>query len=163
MKNKSNGNRYADGICALLLFMLLAAGMITVILSGAGAYSRLSARDSALFNSRTCERYIATKVRGADSLSGVSVGTVEDTDALCIDEEIDGGIYQTYIWCAEGWMREAFVPAGTELSISSGERLAEADSMKLDLADGMLTAKLTVGGEERQIYINICGAERKGK
>ena len=51
------------GLAALLLFGLFAFCVLAVLLTGAGAYRRLTARDQAAYEWRSCTQYIATRVR----------------------------------------------------------------------------------------------------
>ena len=51
-----------DGLLALLLFALFAACVLAVLLTGARAYRRLTLRDQASYNTRTCVQYVATPV-----------------------------------------------------------------------------------------------------
>ena len=62
-----------DGLLALLLFALFAACVLAVLLTGARAYRRLTLRDQASYNTRTCVQYVATRVRQADTAAGVEV------------------------------------------------------------------------------------------
>ena len=54
-----------SGLAALLVFALFAVGILSVLLSGAGAYQRLTRRDRLSYDSRTCAQYVAAKIRQA--------------------------------------------------------------------------------------------------
>ena len=62
-----------DGLAALLLFGIFAACVLSVLLSGAGAYRRLTQRDLTAYDRRTGLQYIAARVRQADRQGAVTV------------------------------------------------------------------------------------------
>ena len=102
---KTGTKHYLDGLLSLLLFGIFAASILSVLLTGAGVYSRLTQRDQNAYDRRTSVQYLATKVRQASSGAQVSVGTFGEGDALLLSEEIDGEPYLTRIYCCDGWLR----------------------------------------------------------
>lgn len=155
MKNKEK--HYFDGIATLVLFVVFAAGIISVIFAGAGAYSRLSKRNDAIQNERTIERYISTKIRSANSADSISVAKIGDSDALCISEIIDGTEYVTYVWCSNGWIRETFTDRFTNINENGGEKFLQADEILFSLDEKLLRTDVTLNGRKSSVYINIRG------
>ena len=155
MKNKEK--HYFDGIVTLVLFVVFAAGIISVIFAGAGAYSRLTKRNDAIQNERTAERYITTKVRSARGADSISVIQIGGSDALRISEEIEGTEYATYVWCSGGWIRETFTDAFATVNENSGEKLLKADAVSFSLENNLLAASVTIDGHEAYVYLNTCG------
>ena len=64
---------HLNGLIALLLFGVFAVCVLAVLLTGADAYRRLTLRDQAAYDRRTCVQYVATRVRQADAEQCVSV------------------------------------------------------------------------------------------
>ena len=87
---------HLDGLIALLLFGVFAVCVLAVLLTGANAYRRLTERDQSAYSRRTCAQYLATRVRQADSLNGISVESFGGTDALVLEET--GSEYLTRIY-----------------------------------------------------------------
>ena len=54
---------HIDGLAALLLFGVFAVCVLAVLLTGADAYRRLTQRDQAAYDRRTCEQYLTTRDR----------------------------------------------------------------------------------------------------
>lgn len=134
---------HMDGLVALLLFGVFAVCVLSVLLTGADAYRRLTERDRAACDQRTCVQYLATRVRQGDSLGHVQVGDFGGVDALEFWEE---SAYITRVYCYEGWLMELYSSAELEMKPEDGERLMELSGLNMALEGGRLT--LTVAGPE---------------
>ena len=117
-----------DGVFVLLLFCVFAVCVLSVLLTGAGAYRRLTERDRVSYDRRTAAQYIAEKVRQADTWNDVSVEDFGGRDALVLAEEIDGEWYETLIYYYDGYLRELFTSASGEMLPEDGEKIMEANS-----------------------------------
>lgn len=138
MKKQSNRHQL-DGLTALLLFGVFAACVLVVLLSGADAYRRLTARDQASYDRRTCVQYLATRVRQADALEGVAVEEFGGGEALVLAD----GDFLTRVYCYEGYLMELYTDALSELGPEAGERVMALDGLELRLERGLLTAEVT--------------------
>lgn len=130
---------HLDGLLALLLFGVFAVCVLSVLLTGARAYRRLTDRDRDSYNRRTCVQYIATRVRQADRLGGVSVEPFGDTNALTLTE--DG--FVTRVYWHEGYLMELYAGEDAKLAPEDGERIMEAESLSLSVRRGLLTVDIT--------------------
>lgn len=153
---RRNGKQHMDGLAALLLFGIFAACILAVLLTGAGAYRRLTERDQASYERRTCAQYIATRVRQADSLGNVSVEQFGGAPALCLMEE---GGYVTRVYCYDGYLMELYASADADLVPADGEKLMKAAGLDLSLAGGLLEVSVTeADGAEERMYLSLrCG------
>ena len=110
MKHLKRNKSHMEGLIALLLFGVFAACVLSVLLTGAGAYRRLTQRDQTAYSQRTCAQYLATKVRqspDAQALSVESFGmTPEDGEKVLqaqrLDLELEGGLLSITITYADG-------------------------------------------------------------
>lgn len=154
---KRNIEHHMDALVALLLFGVFASCVLAVLLTGAGAYRRLTARDQAAYERRTCAQYIVTRVRQADSLDHVSVEEFGGVPALRLME--DGG-YVTRVYCYGGWLMELYTSVDAALVPEDGERLMEAGEMALSLESGLLEIRVTgPDGTEEQLYLSLRSGE----
>lgn len=131
---------HIDGLIALLLFGVFAACVLAVLLTGADAYRRLTQRDRAAYDRRTCVQYVATRVRQADALDGV---TVEDFSGISCLTLRDGDGYVTRVYCYDGYLMELYCDADVELDPEDGEQIIPAGGLDLSLEDGLLTVAAT--------------------
>ena len=126
---------HMDTLAALLLFGVFAACVLAVLLTGADAYRRLTERDQAAYDRRTCVPYLAPRVRQSDTAGGISVAPFGDTTALVLGE----GDFVTRIYCYDGYLMELYCAADdTDLTPQDGEQVMAADSLDLYLEEGLL-------------------------
>lgn len=147
MKQRSS-KHHMDAVFVLLVFTVFAACVLLVLLTGAGVYQRLSARDGETYDRRICVSYLAAKVRRADAVGGVFVGDFSGSrqdsgDTLFLTEEIDGARYDTRIYYYDGYVRELFAAADGTFSMSDGDPVLAAKglSFRYDPERGLLTVQ----------------------
>ena len=150
MMRQQREKHHMEALAVLLLFGVFAACILSVLLTGASAYRRLTDRDSAAYTQRTAGQYLTTKVRQADAAGQVWVAPflsgapVDDT--LYLSE----GEYCTRIYCYDGFIWELFAAPDGDFVMSDGERIVPADSLSMTLEDGLLTLEVGLpnGGSE---------------
>lgn len=154
---KRNVQRHMDGLAALLLFGLFAACVLAVLLTGAGAYRRLTERDRESYEQRSCTQYIATRVRQADRSGGVAVEQFGGVPALRLTDDLG---YVTRVYCWDGYLMELYTSADADLAPEDGERLLMADGFTPSIEDGLL--EITVfshGGTADTLYLSLRSGE----
>lgn len=157
---KTGTKHHLDGLLALLLFGVFAASILSVLLTGAGVYSRLTQRDQNAYDRRTSVQYLATKVRQTSSGDQVSVGTFGEGDALLLSEEIDGEPYLTRIYCYDGWLRELFAAAEDPFAPEDGEKVLPAQALTLHMESNLLQVELTdSSGQTISLTLSLRGGE----
>lgn len=155
MRQKTISHRL-NGLMALLLFGVFAACVLLVLLTGAGAYQRLTQRDSAAYDRRTCTQYIATRVRQGDVSGALTVETGAEGDTVSITEYIDGFPFVTRIYCYDGWLWELFAAAGEDMEPRAGEKIAQARALSAALEDGLLTVTVTTpDGVDSTVVLSV--------
>ena len=123
---------HIDGLIALLLFGVFAVCVLAVLLTGADAYRRLTQRDRAAYDRRTCVQYVATRVRQADALNGVSVEDFNGMPCLTLRDRDD---YVTRVYCDDGYLMELYCDADMEMEPEDGEQVIPASELDLSLED----------------------------
>lgn len=160
MRHRTNKHKL-DGLIALVLFGVFAACVLSVLLTGADVYRRLTERDREAYSRRTCVQYVATKVRQARSGSDIRVDNFDGVDRVSLVEEIEGDKYVTMVYCFDGYLRELFTfddPEGEVFFPEDGEKIIEAQDMTASLDDGLLTVNITDGsGNESTITLSARG------
>jgi len=113
----------AQTLFVLALFGVFALSSLLVVLLGANVYSRTLSRSERNFSDRTSVLYLAEKLRQNDEAGAIRKGSVGGADALCLLQTIGATDYETWIFCADGELREAFVSAKTEVNPSDGQKI----------------------------------------
>lgn len=147
-------------LTALLLFGLFAVCIVGVLLSGAGSFRRLTERDQQSYEQRTCMQFLATKVRHCASAADLRVGTFGSGDCLELTEETEGVVCCTRVYCYDGWLRELYTSGEDDFSPEDGEKLLEAQALRLCSRDGFLEIEVEAGtGAPQQMTLYLRGGE----
>lgn len=151
-----------DGLMALLLFAIFAVCVLIVLLTGAKAYRRLTARDQEAHQARICVQYLAQRVRQADRRDGIVLEEdFQGTQALLLDADQE---YVTRVYCYEGYLMELYCEAGAGLGPGDGERIMEAKSLEMDMTGDTIAMKVVTGAQnqERESVLTISLRSRNG-
>lgn len=164
--NVHKRKEHTGTLAALLLFAVFAVCVLFVLLTGAELSGRIRDRDAAVYDSRTAEQYLTTKVRQADRVGQVFVadfsggGSRTQGDTLfLVQQEQDGG-YCTRIYCYDGYLRELFTDLDGEFAPEDGEVILPAERLAFTLTDGLLTVFLDDETEaQRQLTLYLRSGE----
>jgi hypothetical protein len=155
-----------SGLLALVLFAVFAVCVLSVLFTGAGAYSRLTQRDQDSYAQRTAAQYLATRLRQGDQEGGVWVGTFGSTqsaatgDTLFFPQQIDGETYDTRIYAYGGSLRELFALAGEDFSPADGEEILPAQSLTVSRSGDLVTVTVTgTDGSASTLYFHSRSGE----
>ena len=163
MNKKNNSKNSISGLATLLMFGIFAVCIMSVLLTGAGAYKRLTQRDQESFAARTCSQYIVTKVHQAKSPESVSVDTFDGYDCLIFSEDIEGWTYITRVYCYEGWLCELFTADDGDFLPEDGEKVVEAQNFSVSSENGLIHISVTDrDGNDSEFCMNVRGMEVSG-
>lgn len=129
--------RTISALCAPVLLLVLAAGILTVLLGSAAVYQRLNSRGQESGDRRTAALYLTNRVRQASG--PVDVMPFGQSDALVIRESG----YITRIYCFDGWLRELYTPAEGDFSPEDGEKVLPLAALALSAEDDLLHISMT--------------------
>ena len=140
--NKERAKQNISSLLALLLFAVFAVCILSVLLSGTQIYQRLTDRDDAAYTHRTVVQYLSTKVRQADCAQMITVEDFCGTTALVFSEDLEGELFDTRIYCHDGYLYELFVPASLDAVPEDGESLLPLQSMEITQEGSLLRFSL---------------------
>ena len=141
-------------ICLTLLFLLSALSVIAI---GASIYQKNVTMMASNSSQRIATSYISEKVRQNDINGAVYVDELFGKNALVMAKEVNGSIYNTYIYEYDGQLMELFARSdlGTVYP-QSGQKIMDVRSFDIkDVSDGLFDVRLVLeDGLEEQIYIS---------
>jgi hypothetical protein len=156
-KSQINGST----VLVLLLFAVFAVCVLSVLLTGAGAYSRLTQRDQGSYTHRTVAQYLATRLRQGDENGALWVGDfagdrpLEEGDTLFFTQEIDGETYDTRVYAYEGSLRELFALRDGTFSPADGQEILPAQDLTVTRSGSLLTLTVTdADGSPTTLYLH---------
>lgn len=139
-----NGKQHiTDIIFMLSLFCVFAVLALFVVVLGADVYKGISADMDQNDRARTSVAYLTEKMRQNDVPGGVAVDRMGGGDALVLKKNVGGKRYETWIFAADGSLRELTVAEGTQPTAEAGQEILDAASLKVIREEGNLF-KITV-------------------
>lgn len=154
--------RFLEIIPNFLLYFLFCGGILSILLSGARVYQEISAGLEEQFSVTTCASYLTAKLHHYDAAGRISVGTLDDTECLLLQEEIAGRAYTTYLYCYEGELKELFCAADAAFSPQDGETIMPMDQLVWVLQDGLLSFRCAAGEDVASAAVHLQCAESGG-
>lgn len=109
MNQKQENRHIVDVLFVLALFCIFAICAFMLVTIGAGVYKKTVNDMDLNYNSRTAFSYVTEKIRQNDTSSAVSIGTLEDRPAIILSQEIDGILFNTYLYEYNGYLTELLV------------------------------------------------------
>ena len=125
-------------VLVLALFLLLAG---LTALRSAAAYKKILARSDRL-DRATALAYITEKARQNDVPGALRLGQIGDCEALVITQG-QTVLYDTYIYCYDGSLRELMIKRELEPTPDMGRSLLPMESLELENTDGLLKIRCT--------------------
>ena len=123
-----------------VMVLLLLFGILTfeLVVSGSNAYKNVIRGRNTASELRVALSYMDMRLRQNDEagLIRVDKNPLNQGDALVITEEYEGDIYETWIYCDEGKLREAIVKKGETPDNSISTEVADIDRLAVDYRNG---------------------------
>ena len=135
MKNKQENHHIVDVLFVLALFAVFAIAALMLVTIGANVYQKTVNNMDSNYSSRTAFSYVTEKLRQNDSAGTISIGTLEDRPALILSHEIDGRLYNTYLYQYEDYLTELFTSADLNLGgdiLKAGHPLIPLQEFELE-------------------------------
>ena len=149
-----------SGLMVLMVFCMFAVCLLAVLLTGAGVYQRLVERQQDRYEQRTAARYLTTRLHQSDRKGGLRVADFQGHSTLIFREEIEGSLYETCIYCCDGYVRELFVAAGSEegagygFSPQDGEKILEAGDLIFTKEGSRIRAQIVFSdGTSQELFL----------
>lgn len=142
-------------VFTLALLGIFALSALFVAVLGAQVYGRTAEQMDDNYNSRTSLVYITEKIRQCPG-KDISIKEVGDSQALVLTQDIDGEKYESWIFDADGKLREVLVSAGSTVSPIDGQEIMDVYDFSLELSDGLLEiCVFDNNGEENSVIMSI--------
>lgn len=146
-----------DALFIMMLMMLFIMSSLAVITMGAGIYQKNVAKMQDNYSNRIVHAYVTEKIRQADNRGRVFVDTFFDQNTLILQSEINGTLYNTYIYDYDGYLMELFARADlSELYPESGQKIILVSFFDIsEVSDNLLLASFILeNGKDESVYIS---------
>ena len=139
-----------SGFLTLILFGVFVLCTLIVLLTGADIYKKITVRDSKTYDSRTAAQYITTKVHQSDKNGMIAADFFDGNSALILKENYDGELYETKLYCHNGYLMELFSAENAELTAEDGEKILEVSSVMFELDNNILKTEIIMPDGKKQ-------------
>lgn len=149
-----------DIIFALMLFFVFTASVLFVLATGASVYKNVTSNMQSNYEDRTSIAYINAKIRHYDSLNGddnnIKIGEIDGIPSLVLTENYDGIVYNTFIYCLDGYIKELFVEEGVEIGATEGFNITPVDNLEFkQVGENLISVNCSSNHVTTTSYINI--------
>ncbi|MDL2237764.1 DUF4860 domain-containing protein [Christensenellaceae bacterium OttesenSCG-928-K19] len=156
---KQKDQHIIDIVFVLSLFCVFAVLALFVVVLGANVYQSISGVMTENYNVRSSISYLTEKIHQGDSHGDIVIEKFGEGDALVLSQEIEGAVYETWIYLNEGSLTELMVPEGTEFDPESGQAIMELSDLVLESLDGRLfrITAVDVDGNNYDTMVSLKG------
>lgn len=160
MNTKQEKNHIVDILFVLALFVVFTLSALVLVILGASVYRQTVSYMDENYTARTAYSYLTEKVRQSDLYDSVSLGQLEDTDALVLTREINNTVYATYLYLYDGSLRELFMRQGSDIGadpLSAGQEILPLTDWSLEMCgDHLLHIELTLDDDTyKELFIAL--------
>lgn len=127
-------------LCIFLAFAMSLSGLLIV---GAKTYRSINENTQDNYQLRTSLLYVSNKIKAFNENGMIYQGNFNGTDALFLEEKLDGVSYTTKIYAYEGELYELFAEADNDLDAVSGTKITDAAALEVTEVEKNLL-KITV-------------------
>ena len=139
-------NHMIDFLFPVALLFVFAVSAIAVLLFATNIYENSVESSGRNNTARTSIAYVTEKVHQSDNGGRIKIGEIDGCDALIITQKISGKKYKTYIYAADGELRELFTASKFKASKDMGTGILKVSDFKLEkLKKGLIRITCTDG------------------
>ena len=156
MNTRSKNKHIIDAVFVICLALLFVLSALSVIAIGADIYKKNVSAMESNNDRRIASAYITEKVRQSDVNGAVYARDIFDQNALVLQEEINGQLYDTYIYEYDGTLRELFARDDlTTFYPQSGQKIMNILSFEIEeVSENILGVDVTLDdGTTDHLYI----------
>ncbi len=146
-----------DIVFVLSLFCAFAVMALFVVVLGTNVYKSISANMNANYNSRTSVFYLTEKVRQTEGADSIEIREFGGSDALVLSQDLDGEIYETWIFVSDGYLSEVLLQQGKQPSAGFAQAIMQIKQLSFArIGDHLLQMSVTdADGKEYSSMVSL--------
>ena len=155
-----------DVIFIIALFGVFMISALFVLLFGAKIYQNTADDMGSNYSTRTALSYITEKMHQYDHLDGVDVVTTEGTPMLKLIKTINDRDIVTYLYSADGFLREQTLVGDIDFIPANGQEILELKSFKATKVNDSLYRFNIIDAEDKamEFYISLyCYSDKQNQ
>lgn len=148
-----------DFLFPIALFFVFSASSLIVLLLAANIYQNIVSDSQSAFEQGTTLTYITNKLRQNDTqgTEHIYLTQFDGYDALAIEQEYNEQSYITYIYEADGYLKEIFMQKDVTALAKNGTTIMEIFDLTMnELSDGLFQFTCTsTDGTSDSIIVSL--------
>lgn len=148
-------NNAITSFLILIVFGMFALGSLFVVLIGASDYQSIVSKTQQNNQVRASLSYVANKIRQSDESGAIQVVEHDNLQVLTITKEIEGQLYDTYIYFYNGNINEQFVKHNAKLKPSEGTIITPADNFQVSMQNNAVTLQVEYSKIKNPLQMKI--------
>jgi len=143
-------------IFIMLLFLIIVILSVMIIILGENIYENINEDRTNNYELRVSLSYIANKVRQSDKTNTVNLKTLNDENAIVINEVYDDEHYETWIYFYDNAIYEILTDENSTFNMEDGMKIIDIDSFNiLQIKDNLY--KFTASNNEKsaELVLNL--------
>lgn len=133
-KGSNNGYTLIELILVVALLALFGIATLTLVLSSSTAYKGIMERKETDSGLRVALSYLDTKIKQNDAKDVIRLESNPSGNgrAVVIEEEMEGSLYETWIYLSAGKLREVLVGKGDPVKDELGFEIADIEGFDVN-------------------------------
>ena len=148
-----------DFLFPIALFFVFSSTALVALLLAANIYQGIVIDSESQFQQETSLSYITTKIRQNDEggIENIYLDQFDGCHALAIEQSFEDVSFITYLYEADGELKELFLQKGVDASAKNGTTILEVENLDMEeIADGLFKFSCTTAdGSRDSVIISI--------
>ena len=150
---KHYGKARIETVLVMLMLVIFSISTFTLVVSTASSYGKNHEDTAAKDNLRLAVSYIDSKIKQSNRNIYILEKAIDNKNAVVIENNIKGEIYQNIIYFKEGFLKELLIKKGTNLDEVEGFNIAKIKDMEVTkTARGLINVTITTDNGHGKIY-----------
>jgi len=133
--------------------VIFSISTFTLVVSTASSYGKNHEDTAAKDNLRLAVSYIDSKIKQSNRNIYILEKAIDNKNAVVIENNIKGEIYQNIIYYKDGYLKELYVEKGTNLSEVEGFDIANIKDISIEnKANGLVEISITTADKDSKEY-----------
>ena len=147
-------------IFIMLLFLIIVILSVMIIILGENIYENINEDRTNNYELRVSLSYIANKVRQSDKANTVNLKTLNDENAIVINEIYDDASYETWIYFYDNAIYEILTDENSTFNLEDGMKIIDVDNFNiLEIKDNLYKFTASSNEESAELVLNLYSSQ----
>lgn len=162
MQIRTRQSHMVDFLFPVALLFVFAVSSLAVILLATEVYRSTTENSSLNYTARTSMAYISEKIHQSDVGGDITLTDLNGCDTLILQQELNGTVYNTYIYMYENELKELFARDGLDFPAQMGKTILAVEDFSIsEIRDGVFRFSCTdTNGQQASTIVSTRTGDR---